>query len=178
MTYSTFSHFAAPVTEQKALHLKDYRTPRLLSELHAKLQPKLLSHTLQEGEVEVEVEVEGEEEKRKTAQPLAFDGRVLKITEKQHQRLTEVFGRHGSDYQEADLWLEANPRKVRKNHFAFMRNWLSRAKEKSVPASKDAQVGAGPEVRTTFCSVCHRTGSWHLNAAKRGQVDHEFAEAV
>jgi hypothetical protein len=31
-------------------------------------------------------------------------------------------------YPEADLWLVANPEKQRKNHFAFMRNWLARAK--------------------------------------------------
>lgn len=63
--------------------------------------------------------------------------------------------------------------------FLNQRRWEDQpVNSRKTLAEVEVRVGTGPEVRTTFCSVCHRTGSWHLNAAKRGQVDHEFAEAV
>ena len=174
-----------PCNRLKGTSSKDYRTPKLLRELQLKLQPKLhgelLSRSTQEGEGDVEVEVEGEgEEEKNQPPPLAFQGRVLRVTQRQHQRLLEVFGHHGSAYQEADLWLEANPRKVRKNHYAFMRNWLSREKEKAIPSKQEVLVGSGPLERAPrLCARCGATGSWHLNATKRGwPVDHEFAAAV
>ena len=34
------------------------------------------------------------------------------------------------------------------------------------------------ELKTRYCSVCGRTGSWHLNAKRRGELDHEFSEAA
>ena len=47
-------------------------------------------------------------------------------------------------------------------------------------AGVEAHVGAGPLERAPrICAKCGGTGSWHLNAAKRGQaLDHEFAEAM
>jgi hypothetical protein len=51
---------------------------------------------------------------------------------------------------------------------------------KEAEALKESQVGAGPDLRAPrICSKCGRTGSWHLNAAKRGnKPDHEFTEAA
>ena len=43
----------------------------------------------------------------------------------------------------------------------------------------EAHVGAGPLERAPrICAKCGATGSWHLNAAKRGTVDHPFQEAM
>ena len=156
---------------------KAYR--EVTPEVTTKVTTQTTKRLLVEGEGDVEVEVEGEGEEEKNQPPLAFQGRVLRITQRQHQRLLEVFGHHGSAYQEADLWLEANPRKVRKNHYAFMRNWLSREKEKAIPSKQEVLIGSGPLERAPrLCAKCGATGSWHLNATKRGwPVDHEFAAA-
>jgi len=32
--------------------------------------------------------------------------------------------------------------------------------------------------RIRYCSICGRTASWHINAKRRGQADHDFSEAA
>lgn len=95
--------------------------------------------------------------------PLFFSGHLLKVTKTQNQRLCEVYGLVPvSDYAEADLWLEANPAKKRKNHYAFMRNWLSRSKASNGHSRVSAEPASGPEVPASPpCARCGRTKFFH-----------------
>jgi hypothetical protein len=138
--------------------------------------------------LQTEGEVEGEKKKKekesKSTAPAAvlyFEGSVLRITIDQIQRLGQVYGNNLLSFcQDADLYLETHPEKHYKNHYAFMRNWLSRAKEKSKPVQAEILVGVAPEPsQRRFCASCGRTGSWHSNESKHGRTpDHEFSEQV
>lgn len=82
--------------------------------------------------------------------PLAFTGRVLRITQEWHDQLQSVYQglSVAAHYGEADLWLVAHEKdKPRKNQLAFMRNWLAKAVN-GIGATQ-ARIGAGPsgEVR-------------------------------
>lgn len=81
----------------------------------------------------------------------AFCGRILFITEEQDKRLSLVFNGNDLDasYPEADLYMDSHPEKKYKNHYAFMRNWMSRQKnlppavaDKFESAKVEAQVGS------------------------------------
>ena len=77
------------------------------------------------------------------------------------------------------MWLEANPRKVRKNHYAFMRNWLSREKEKAIPSKQEVLVGSGPLSEPATVREVWSDGKLapECDEACDWPVDHELAAA-
>lgn len=80
--------------------------------------------------------------------PLAFTGRVLRISAELHKQFESAYQTlHVVDhYAEADLWLVTHPEKQRKNHPAFMRNWLKTAVSdvRTTQVRSEASVGSGP----------------------------------
>ena len=44
-----------------------------------------------------------------------------------------------------DAWLDANPRRRKKNYRRFITNWLKAEQRKAVVARSEVMVGAGPQ---------------------------------
>lgn len=78
--------------------------------------------------------------------PLAFTGRVLRITAELHEQLQSVYQalNLADHYAEADLWLVTHPEKPRKNQPAFVTNWLKKAETEIGKTLVRVGVGVGP----------------------------------
>lgn len=91
---------------------------------------------------------EVESEEKKSADPIAYKGTHLQITDPQHQKLVGAYPglNVAAHYAEADLWLDANPQKRRKNHYAFARNWLAIAQRHISGNGRQAEalIGMAP----------------------------------
>lgn len=73
------------------------------------------------------------DEKSIVAEPLAFAGRTLKISQQVHNAFALAFPTLdlSHEYAKADAWMVSNPGKRKKYHTRFMNNWLSRAQERA-----------------------------------------------
>lgn len=73
---------------------------------------------------------------------IAFKGRHFDVSEGFHEELVRAFPRIDlfEQYLLADVWITANPRRVKKNYARFIVNWL-----KGVPKqASEARLGLGP----------------------------------
>lgn len=107
------------------------------------------------------------------AEEFIFSGNVLKITPDQHRRLVDVYQdlNVAAHYTDADLYLETHVEKKYKNHFAFMRNWLSRERGKTTKENQcqPPKVGRGPDPQS--CGV--RVNPEALERIRRREEERE-----
>lgn len=72
------------------------------------------------------------EQKTLVAEPPAFAGQILKLSQKNDSAFKVAFPEINleAEYQKADAWMVSNPGKRKTDHGRFMNNWLSRAQER------------------------------------------------
>lgn len=80
---------------------------------------------------------------------LAFEGKILRITEAQDEALGLAFPwlNRQENYLKMDSWLVSHPEKRIKKHAAFAHNWLNREPRSNSPAPqapKDIVFGVRP----------------------------------
>jgi len=78
---------------------------------------------------------------------LAFDGKRLKVSAEDHNHWVFVYPSvdHQQEYYFADAWLEANPKRRKRNLRRFMANWLNKEERRVNEQKKETRVGAAPE---------------------------------
>ena len=76
----------------------------------------------------------------------------LRLTGEQLDKLGDWY----SEFDKMDLWLDANPKRRKKNYYAFAVRWINRITRADGESAKEAAVGSGPQTEGKFgkCSDC------------------------